>query len=175
MVRVEVRPTHVCQPPHTQAHSSPTDDLLRLIQYIPPNATHPTLLHAELILPPLTTVRIGMDVLKAFLKYTDHMPDAQRGWDVPGAILTLLPVTDRASSSDTERERGRVYTRTVLVNLATPDFSMPYNVIIMTCTLVALVFGTIFNLLVRRFVVVDMREGADVRAEGEIAQGEKEE
>ena len=36
----------------------------------------------------------------------------------------------------------------------TPDFSMPYNVIIMSCTLIALIFGSVFNLLTRRFVLV---------------------
>lgn len=40
------------------------------------------------------------------------------------------------------------------MELATPDFSMPYNVIIMSCTLIALIFGSFFNLLTRKFVVV---------------------
>ena len=47
-----------------------------------------------------------------------------------------------------------MYTPVMLVDLATPDFSMPYNVIIMSCTLIALIFGSIFNLLTRRFAVV---------------------
>ncbi len=47
-----------------------------------------------------------------------------------------------------------MYTPILLVDLATPDFSMPYNVIIMSCTLIALIFGSVFNLLTRRFVVV---------------------
>ena len=42
----------------------------------------------------------------------------------------------------------------LLVDLAMPDFSMPYNVIIMSCTVIALIFGGIFNLLTRRFVVI---------------------
>ena len=41
------------------------------------------------------------------------------------------------------------------MDLATPDFSMPYNVIIMTCTLIALCFGSVFNMLTRRFLVFD--------------------
>lgn len=32
---------------------------------------------------------------------------------------------------------------------------MPYNVIILTSTVMALAFGTVFNLLVRRFVGAD--------------------
>lgn len=39
---------------------------------------------------------------------------------------------------------------------------MPYNVIILTSTVMALAFGNIFNLLVRRFVGADEVEGYDV-------------
>jgi phosphatidylinositol glycan class T len=52
--------------------------------------------------------------------------------------------------------RTYIHTRTLLLDLATPDFSMPYNVIIMSCTLIALMFGSVFNMLTREFVVVDM-------------------
>ena len=47
-----------------------------------------------------------------------------------------------------------MYTPVLLVDLATPDFSMPYNVIIMSCTLIALIFGMVFNLLTRKFTLV---------------------
>ncbi len=40
---------------------------------------------------------------------------------------------------------------------------MPYNVIILTSTVMALAFGHIFNLLVRRFVGADEVERWDVR------------
>jgi hypothetical protein len=51
-------------------------------------------------------------------------------------------------------EPQRIYTDTLLVSLPTPDFSMPYNVITLTCTVIALFFGSIFNLLIRNFQVV---------------------
>lgn len=50
-------------------------------------------------------------------------------------------------------------TTSLLLPLPTPDFSMPYNVIILTSTVMALAFGNIFNLLVRRFVGADEAEG----------------
>ena len=99
-------------------------------------------------LPPQQTVQISMDVTKAFLRYTEHPPDAQRGWDLPPAIIT--PVRP----NDSDLLNGRIYTSALLVDLATPDFSMPYNVIIFTCSLIAFIFGSIFNLLTRKFVVV---------------------
>lgn len=90
-----------------------------------------------------------MDVTKSFLRYTEHPPDAQRGWDLPPAILT--PLRNASSYS-----ADRLYTSALLVDLATPDFSMPYNVIIFSCSLVAYLFGSIFNILTRKFVVVHM-------------------
>ncbi|KAI0031989.1 GPI transamidase component PIG-T [Vararia minispora EC-137] len=136
-------------------HSRPYE-LFGNLTYTPP-VPHgsPTLLQAELILPPHERVRVAARFRKSFLRYTEHPPDAQRGWDLPPAVL----VPEQGA-------RARVYTRAVLVDLATPDFSMPYNVIIMTCTLAALVFGFVFNMLTRKFVVVyvgEKKEG-DARA-----------
>lgn len=102
-----------------------------------------------------------MDVSKPFLRYTEHPPDAQRGWDLPPAIF--IPFSQNASSIHhstdpdsvvAQHQSKRIYTPALLVDPATPDFSMPYNVIIMSCTLIALIFGSIFNLLTRKFVVV---------------------
>lgn len=51
-----------------------------------------------------------------------------------------------------EQERSAVlsYTEVLLVPLTTPDFSMPYNVITITCTVFALYFGSLLNALRRR-------------------------
>jgi phosphatidylinositol glycan class T len=45
---------------------------------------------------------------------------------------------------------SRVYTEGSLVSLPTPDFSMPYNVITLTGTILALFFGSMINLMLRR-------------------------
>lgn len=120
------------------------------ISYIPPVPhSRPTTFQSILHLPPRSTVHITMDVTKSFLRYTEHPPDAQRGWDLPPAILT--PLRNASSYS-----ADRLYTSALLVDLATPDFSMPYNVIIFSCSLVAYLFGSIFNILTRKFVVVHM-------------------
>lgn len=49
----------------------------------------------------------------------------------------------------------RLYTVSLLVSLPTPDFSMPYNVICLACTVIAIAFGSIHNLTTRRFVLYD--------------------
>lgn len=108
--------------------------------------------HLELLLtiPPASTLTLSYNFDKAILRYTEYPPDANRGFDVAPAVIRLL------SSSGEESPKG-VYVRTtsLLLPLPTPDFSMPYNVIILTSTVMALGFGSIFNILVRRFVGAD--------------------
>ena len=55
----------------------------------------------------------------------------------------------------TGEEFVRIHTETLLITLPTPDFSMPYNVICLACTVVAIAFGSIHNLTTRRFTVLD--------------------
>ncbi|KAJ6594185.1 GPI transamidase component PIG-T [Mycena capillaripes] len=118
-------------------------------------------LEATLALPARSTVSLRVDVGRAFLRYTEHPPDAQRGWDLPGAVVVLLPSSpgnDSRGEGAALRANGqgqqRIYTPALLVDPATPDFSMPYNVIIFSCSLVAFVFGSVFNGLTRRFIVL---------------------
>jgi len=49
----------------------------------------------------------------------------------------------------------RLHTESLLVSLPTPDFSMPYNVICLACTVVAIAFGSLHNLTTRSFNVID--------------------
>ena len=50
----------------------------------------------------------------------------------------------------------RFYTESLLIRLPTPDFSMPYNVITLTCTVLALFFGSAFNLMYFLLVIVGL-------------------
>lgn len=45
----------------------------------------------------------------------------------------------------------QIRTEIILVSLPTPDFSMPYNVICLACTVVALAFGPLHNITTKRF------------------------
>jgi hypothetical protein len=49
-----------------------------------------------------------------------------------------------------EARSEQLCTSPLLVVLSVPDFSMPYNVITLTCTLVALLFGSVMNALLER-------------------------
>lgn len=113
-----------------------------------------TQLELALSVPAASTVTLTYDFEKAVLRYTEYPPDANRGFNVAPAVIRLLGLWDQAQSYE---YYSPVYIRTtsLLLPLPTPDFSMPYNVIILTSTVIALAFGSIFNLLVRRFVAAD--------------------
>ncbi|KAI9864186.1 MAG: Subunit of the glycosylphosphatidylinositol transamidase complex-like protein [Vezdaea acicularis] len=125
------------------------EDLIKEMYYRPALDRHrPTHLELVIRLPPDSSAVLTYDFEKAILRYTEYPPDANRGFDVPPAVLRIISPNDTLET---------VYLRTtsLLLNLPTPDFSMPYNVIILTSTVMALAFGMVFNLLVRRFVGKD--------------------
>ena len=115
-----------------------------------------TQLELLISVPPSSTVVLTYDFDKAILRYTEYPPDANRGFDVAPAVIRLLPASSSFSNKATY-----IRTTNLLLPLPTPDFSMPYNVIILTSTVMALAFGSIFNLLVRRFVGADEVDGYD--------------
>lgn len=101
-------------------------------------------------IPATSRLDLTYDFEKAVLRYTEYPPDANRGFDVAPAVIRVL------SEGSTGGGQGEyLRTTSLLLPLPTPDFSMPYNVIILTSTVIALGFGSIFNLLVRRFVLVE--------------------
>ncbi|KAI9666983.1 MAG: Subunit of the glycosylphosphatidylinositol transamidase complex-like protein [Alyxoria varia] len=106
-----------------------------------------TMLEMTLKIPASSVLTISYDFDKAILRYTEYPPDPNRGFEVAPAVARMM-----GSDGST---LGYIRTTSLLLYLPTPDFSMPYNVIILTSTVIALGFGSIFNLLVRRFVGAD--------------------
>ncbi|OQO03831.1 hypothetical protein B0A48_10472 [Cryoendolithus antarcticus] len=106
--------------------------------------------HLELVLtiPAQSTTTLTYDFEKAVLRYTEYPPDANRGFDVAPAVVRVLSEHGGFGGS-------YVRTTSLLLSLPTPDFSMPYNVIILTSTVIALGFGSLFNLLTRSFVLAE--------------------
>ncbi|RMZ68748.1 gpi transamidase component gpi16 [Pyrenophora seminiperda CCB06] len=115
-----------------------------------------THLELRIVIPPSSTLTLTYDFEKAILRYTEYPPDANRGFDVAPAVIRIL------SPFSGDEKGSYIRTTSLLLPLPTPDFSMPYNVIILTSTVMALGFGNIFNLLVRRFVGVDEVPGRAV-------------
>lgn len=127
-------------------------DVIKEMYYRPAlDRVRGTQLEISMQLPPDSTVVLTYEFEKAILRYTEYPPDANRGFDIPAAVITL--------GNDVS-----LRTTSLLLPLPTPDFSMPYNVIILTSTVMALAFGSIFNLLVRRFVAEEEADSLDLRA-----------
>ncbi|KAF6168386.1 hypothetical protein GIB67_018226 [Kingdonia uniflora] len=115
------------------------------------------------------TAALTIEFDKGFLHIDDYPPDANQGFDIPSAVISF-PDTDTSTyyleenttcsslllkfqlPGNVTQEKNTVlsYTEVLLVPLATPDFSMPYNVITITCTVFALYFGSLLNVLRRR-------------------------
>ncbi|KAF2734426.1 GPI transamidase component GPI16 precursor [Polyplosphaeria fusca] len=113
-----------------------------------------THLELRMLIPASSTLTLTYDFEKAILRYTEYPPDANRGFDAAPAVIRLV------SPGSADRKGVYIRTTSLLLPLPTPDFSMPYNVIILTSTVMALGFGNIFNLLVRRIVGADEVPGA---------------
>lgn len=129
--------------------SSDSEEPIKEVFYRPAvDRRRGTHLELRIVVPAASTVTLTYDFDKAILRYTEYPPDANRGFDVAPATIRLLPRIQGQES---------LYLRTtsLLLPLPTPDFSMPYNVIILTSTVIAMAFGSVFNLLVRRFVAAD--------------------
>jgi len=142
-----------------EGHGGQHDSLIQEVYYRPAvDRARATQLEVRMRIPPASTVFLTYDFEKSILRYTEYPPDANRGFDVAAAVITIL-------NPDKNSSRFSVYnlrTTSLLCSLPTPDFSMPYNVIIFTSTAIALAFGGMFNILVRRFVAAD--EGPEMGA-----------
>lgn len=75
-------------------------------------------------------------------------------------LISFLLVFFLSSLKTTPEEKVflRLHTEILLITLPTPDFSMPYNVICLACTVVAIAFGSFHNLSSRRFEAVDPKK-----------------
>ncbi|KAH9907277.1 Gpi16 subunit, GPI transamidase component [Xylariomycetidae sp. FL2044] len=139
-------------------------DVIEEIYYRPAlDRVRGTQLELRIRIPPASTVFLTYDFEKSILRYTEYPPDANRGFDVAASIISILPST--APNAPVSRQKtSNLRTTSLLLSLPTPDFSMPYNVIIFTSTAIALAFGGLYNILVRRFVAAD--EGPEVNIGG---------
>ncbi|WVQ95198.1 hypothetical protein IAU59_002292 [Kwoniella sp. CBS 9459] len=144
-------------------------DLLESLSYNPstPPKVSTTTTHFQLRLPAKSTVVLKIPFTKLTIKYTEHRPDAERGVELSSGVLTLL---DLGTEDEDVREHGgsdvskdplksgrrRIYTNRILLDVPTPDFSMPYNVIIMSSTVMAVFFGLMQGSLTRKWGWVDV-------------------
>ncbi|GJZ20637.1 GPI transamidase component PIG-T [Tanacetum coccineum] len=103
----------------------------------------------------------GFDIPSAIVSYPDFHTRLQYKEDnnsIKSPMVSKMQAARWASwmigqiGSGLKQEKRTIlsYTEVLLVPLTTPDFSMPYNVITITCTVFALYFGSLLNALRRR-------------------------
>uniref|UniRef100_A0A3Q3WKP3 Uncharacterized protein n=1 Tax=Mola mola TaxID=94237 RepID=A0A3Q3WKP3_MOLML len=135
----------------------------------------PHLLEMLVQLPPNSVTEVTMQFERALLKWTEYTPDPNHGFYVGSSVISSLVPSIVAMDTNITLEQPlfssffpckeessffvRVYTEPLLVNLPTPDFSMPYNVICLTCTVVAVGYGSLYNLLTRSFQIEEPSPG----------------
>lgn len=98
----------------------------------------PSTLELELVIEPNGRLEFEYTFDRSLLFLEEYPPDANHGFEVPPAMAVVLT-----------NGRYEVRTASLLLSLPVPDFSMPYNVIILTSTVMAMAFGTIYNLVDR--------------------------
>jgi len=116
----------------------------------------PNQLRHKAVLPANTTLVFSLQIEKAFVRLSEHPPDANRGFDIASGVATFDVLDDAQEGSICGEVAASpsftttLFTEPLLVPLPTPDFSMPYNVITMTSTVVAFFVGTMLNALLRK-------------------------
>ena len=117
----------------------------------------------KLKLKPKTIYSIYFRAECANLKWDEYPPDVNHGFYINPALISvqltnklvkdldLTQFSDYLSESEDSAKYLKMYSETLLMNLPTPDFSMPYNVICLTCTVVAIGFGSMHNFTTRKF------------------------
>lgn len=151
---------------HTLKISSGNKEITPLVKkYIPGKArVRPYYLEVLFEIPERSVTTISIDFNYMFLKWQEYPPDANHGFYLGSAIITALLPTARnytalpqtesliKHSFNVSRDGYLVQLRTeaLIVALPTPDFSMPYNVICLACTVVALAFGPLHNIASKR-------------------------
>lgn len=119
-------------------------------------------LEIVLELAPRSVTEISVQFDYVFLKWQEYPPDANHGFYVGSAIVkATIPrhatslTFDKSLIIDNLNSTESDYliclkTENFIITLPTPDFSMPYNVICLACTVVALAFGPIHNITTKR-------------------------
>lgn len=129
----------------SQAPQLELDEIISNIHYIPAvDRKRPTHLELSMTIPANTTITLSYQFDKALLHFSEYPPDANHGFEIESAVVTIIEPTPY-----------QIRTASLLLYLSTPDFSMPYNVIIITSTIMGLIFGMVFNLMVKKLVTLE--------------------
>ncbi|XP_072381899.1 GPI transamidase component PIG-T-like [Diabrotica undecimpunctata] len=135
------------------------------LRYIPARQRErPNYLEVLIRIPASAATSIVVNFDYVFLKWQEYTGITQHG--------TLISDSLNASRSG---YLVRVRTENIVITLPTPNFSMPYNGISLACTVVALAFGPLHNIITRK-LVFKSKKGASLveRVKGFVGKFKKE-
>lgn len=131
---------------------------LRKYNYRLSKNSAPTLIELSFTAPAHSVIKIYYEFDRVFLRWTEYKPDANRGvligpalLEVPGDQLNLLQIPYEVHS--TSNDMIEIYSKPLLIILPTPDFSMPYNVLCLVCTVLVFAFGPLHTMTTKKIVV----------------------
>eukprot|EP01061_Rhynchopus_euleeides_P011891 TRINITY_DN21495_c0_g1_i1.p1 TRINITY_DN21495_c0_g1~~TRINITY_DN21495_c0_g1_i1.p1 ORF type:complete len:497 (+),score=109.78 TRINITY_DN21495_c0_g1_i1:34-1491(+) len=80
---------------------------------------------------------------KKILCLSEYPPDANRLYLLPPAVVRTLDATGWSREAVASAPAG--------VTLPSPDFSMPFNILTLSCTAIAMIFGAVFSHVTKDF------------------------
>lgn len=136
----------------------------------------------SLSIPSNSSITLFMEFEKKFIRYTEYPFDANRGFDLPGASIyfqldnsvpmTMTMTKTKTSFNDGDDNNiiingnGSMVTPKLLLTMATPDFTMPYNVITFSTLLILFLFGMFINQIYRRYYLMPEMEKNNTNSDG---------
>jgi len=121
-------------------------DLERLLYSPAVDRVKPGQIEWEFTLNAGSELAVEFDFDMTLLRYSEYPLDPARGFDINGAILSYETV---------EGLHQHLVSNALLLTLPTPDFTMPFNVIMLTSLAMTFFYGYFFNLIFRRFYLPD--------------------
>jgi hypothetical protein len=108
----------------------------------------PSRLRVSAVLPPLKSLTVAIEVHPRTLSAAEYRPDAHRGFDLPSAEVVAVVAVAVANRGDDKRVT-RVYGDPLVIPAALPDFSLPYNTIALSSTVLAVALGALYKAATR--------------------------
>ncbi|CAK0843933.1 unnamed protein product [Prorocentrum cordatum] len=120
----------------------------------------PTEVFLTATIPPGGTVSVTLDVLKDFIRNREFSYACEKGFDVSSAAWLELAGPLGASGQNASVGAGDIlrfgpagqeqwqlrFTEGLLILVPMPDFSMPFNVVALTSTVLTFFFGSVFRI-----------------------------
>lgn len=138
------------------------NDLIHTLAYSPSkDRVAPGMIEAVIVIPANSVVTLRFDFDIGLLKFDESPGDAERGLDINPAIISvdsqyLKKIVPGGIDWIRDSDSGitRIATSTLILPFPIVDDTMPYNVITLTCTVMAIFYGSVFNIFFRRFYLL---------------------